>query len=334
VKKFKIFFSIAGLLVLVLYGIKLFNSRAEQIEKETRFMMDTFVSISAVGPKLVTAKAIRLAFDAISEVDVRFNPLNPKSQIYAFNVKGEPITDKEIIGLVGIALQMSQRFDGAFDITVEPLLKLWGFTDKQYRLPLDDEIKRVLRYVGYQHIKVTAEYVEKDNFDTAIDLGGIAKGYALKMAVEVLKANGVKAALVDAGGDVYALGKKGREPWRVGIRNPRGEDLLGYVEAVDIAVMGSGDYERFFMKDGVRYHHIFNPKTGYPTQGVAGVTLLCRDPVEGQVLTKIPFVMGMENGLKKLKDIPGVEFIAVNDKGEQFSSAGIKQIFHLLRAGN
>lgn len=333
-KKFKIFFSIAALLVLALYGIKEFNSRSEHIEKETRFLMDTFVTISVVGPKSVTSKAIRFAFEAIGDVDVRFNPLNPKSQVYAFNVRGEPITDVEVIGLVTLALQMSQEFDGAFDITVAPLLKLWGFTDKQYRLPLDEEIKHVLRHVGYQHIKVTAQKVEKDNPNTAIDLGGIAKGYALKKAVEVLRANGVKAALVDAGGDVYALGKKGPAHWRVGIRNPRGEDLLGYVEVQDQAVMGSGDYERFFMKDGSRYHHIFNPKTGYPTQGVASVTLLCSDPVKGQILTKIPFVMGIEDGFKRLKKFPGIEVIAVNEEGKQFNSAGIKRVFHLIPAEN
>lgn len=331
-KKFKIFFAIAVLLILVLYGIKAYNSGAGHIEKETRFLMDTFVTISAIGSKPVTSKAIRLAFEAIEDVDVRFNPLNPKSQVYAFNVRGESITDTQVLDLVKLALRMSEELDGAFDITVEPLLKLWGFTDKKYRLPPDEEIKQVLPDVGYRHIKVTAQKVGKDNINTAIDLGGIAKGYALKKAVEVLRANGVKAALVDAGGDVYALGKKGKSCWRVGIRNPRGEDLLGYVEVADQAVMGSGDYERFFMKDGRRYHHIFDPKTGYPTQGVEGVTLLFPDPVKGQILAKIPFVLGIEDGLKKLKSFPGAEFIVFDDEGKQFNSAGIKQVFYPLPA--
>jgi len=303
------------------------------MEKETRFMMDTFVTIEAVGPKSVTAKAMRLAFERMEAVDAKFNPLNPESAAYAFNVKNEPITDPEVSGLVSFALEMSRNFDGAFDITVGPLLKLWGFTDKHYRLPSDEEIKNILPAVGYRHLRITGQKLEKDNPDTAIDLGGIAKGYALKKAIEVLRANGVTSALVNAGGDIYALGKKGNKLWRVGIKDPRGEELLGYVEVEDIAVMGSGDYERFFIKDGKRYHHIFNPKTGYPTQEVMAVTLLCSDPVKGQVLAKIPFVMGLDEGLKRLRSIQGVEMAVFDSEGKAFYSAGLKHALTLFPAG-
>ena len=140
----------------------------------------------------------------------------------------------------------------------------------------------------------------------------------------------MSSALLDAGGDVYALGKKGRHSWKVGIKDPRGEGILGYVEVEDLAVMGSGDYERFFIQDGKRYHHIFNPATGYPTEGVASVTIIYPDPVIAQAWTKIPFIMGAEKGLKALESIPGMEVFIITTSGEKFYSTGLKHAMNVV----
>jgi thiamine biosynthesis lipoprotein len=149
--------------------------------------------------------------------------------------------------------------------------------------------------------------------------------------LKVLKFNGVSSALIDAGGDVYGLGKKGSKLWRVGIKDPRGEGILGYVEVEDMAVMGSGDYERFFIKDGKRYHHIFNPKTGYPTEGVQSVILIYNDPVLAQAWTKIPFIKGSEKGLERLEKIPNIEAIIITESGKILYSSGLKHSLNFIK---
>jgi FAD:protein FMN transferase len=320
---------LALILVAVLFGaslaVRYYNLYRFHLEKQTRFMMDTYVTVFAVGPQKTTSRAIDLALDRMQEIDTKFNSLNPKSQIYAFNHRNEPITDKEIVEVIRTALEIAQATDGAFDITVAPLVELWGFYGSSPHLPEEQEIKACLTRIGYRYLTLVNSKLEKTKEDVRIDLGGIAKGYAVGQAVRVLKEQGVDSALVDAGGDVYALGKKGRDLWKVGIKNPRGDDLLGYVEVENLAVMGSGDYERFFEKDGKRYHHIFDPKTGYPTDGVIATTLIHADPVLANAWSKPIFVLGPERGMQLVERIPGMEVLVVKSAGEILYSPGLKE---------
>jgi len=329
-RKLRLVFIIIVVIFAGLWGIRSYNDRRFHVEKETRFMMDTYVTMYAVGPKKITSKAINLALDRMQQIDTKFNSLNPKSPIYAFNNSGIPISDPEILNLLEIALSVSRKSEGAFDITVASLAELWGFYSKSYRIPGAKEINECLGAVGFRHLSFNNGKLEKDNPAVRIDLGGIAKGYALAEAVNVLKAQKVSSALIDAGGDVYALGKKGRKLWRVGIKDPRGEGILGYVEVEDLAVLGSGDYERFFIQDGKRYHHIFNPATGYPTEGVASVTIIYPDPVIAQAWAKIPFVRGAEKGLKALEGIPGMEVFIITTSGEKLYSSELKHVMNVV----
>lgn len=324
VKKLKLVFIILLAVFAWFWAIRHHNARRFHVEKATRFMMDTYVTVYAIGPKEITEKAIELALNRMQEIDVKFNSLNPKSPIYAFNHQGAPLSDPEILELIRLALKVSKESDGAFDITVAPLVELWGFYAKAPHLPQEQEIKDCLRNVGYQHLRLSNGKLTKDNEAVRIDLGGIAKGYAVSEATKVLKQKGVTSAIIDTGGDVYALGKRGKKLWRIGIKDPRGEDVLGYVEVEDLAVMGSGDYERFFINAGKRYHHIFNPKTGYPTEGVIAVTIIYNDPLLAQPLTKIPFVLGAKKGLEFLDKIPDMEVIIVTASGEKLYSSGLK----------
>jgi len=316
VKKALRIFVVAVLIYLGFWGIRQANLGMPQAEKETRLMMGTYVTVIVLGPQEAAAKAINLAFIRMREIDVKFNPINPQSPVYAFNRRSQPITDPEIIGLVRRSLEISKESGGAFDITVAPLSELWGFYAKSLRIPKDEEIKECLRNVGYLHLLFKNGELHKDNPAVKIDFGGIAKGYALAEAARVLKDNGVISALIDLGGDVYVLGKKGATPWKVGIKNPRGEGILGYIEAKDQAVASSGDYERFFIEKGKRYHHIFNPETGYPTEGVTGVTVVHPDPVLAQAWAKIPFVLGAQKGIQALNKIKGMQAVIVTASSE------------------
>jgi len=323
-QKLRITFNIAVLIAAAFWGIKFYSAQMPNTEKQTRFLMDTYVTITAIGPREIVSPAVDLAFNRIQEIDFKFNSLNPKSPIYAFNHQNQPITDPEIISLIKVGLEASKASGGAFDMTVAPLLELWGFNRKSYYLPQDEEIKNCLKSVGYQHLLLQDGILTKDNPAAGIDFGGIAKGYALSQAVSVLKLQGVTSAIIDAGGDVFALGKKGGKLWKVGVKNPRGEGIIGYLEAEDLSVVGSGDYERFFIKEGKRYHHIFNPQTGYPTEGVTSVTLIYPDPITAQIWAKIPFVLGAKKGLTMLAKIPGLEAIIITSSGERLYSLGLK----------
>lgn len=318
----------ALILVFVLFGaslaVRYYNLYRFHLEKQTRFMMDTYVTVYAVGPKKTTSRAIDLALDRMQELDTKFNSLNPKSPIYAFNHRNEPISDKEIVEVARLALEIAQATDGAFDITVAPLVELWGFYGASPRLPQEQEIKTCLTRIGCQYLTLMNSRLEKTKEDVRIDLGGIAKGYAVSQAARILKEEGVDSALIDAGGDVYALGKKGHDLWKVGIKNPRGDDLLGYVEVENLAVMGSGDYERFFEKDGKRYHHIFNPKTGYPTEGVSGITLIYSDPVGADAWATALFVLGPKKAFEMVEKTHGMEAMMVTSSGEILYSSGLR----------
>ncbi len=316
---------LVAVVVIGLLAVRIYNSRRLHLEKQTRFMMDTYVTIYAVGPKKVTSRAIDLALDRMQEIEAKFNILNPKSPLYAFNHRGEPVSDQEILDVVRLALQVSHESGGAFDITISPLVELWGFYGDSYHLPGEQEIKDCLSGVGYEYLTIVGNgRLEKSRDNIRIDLGGIAKGYSVSQAAKVLRAEGATSALIDAGGDVYALGKKGSKFWNVGIRSPRGEDLLGYVEVEDLAVMGSGDYERFFIKDGKRYHHIFDPKTGYPAEGLSGITVIYPDPIIADAWATALFVMGPGKGLETVEKIPGMETIMVTTSGEILYSSGLE----------
>jgi thiamine biosynthesis lipoprotein len=210
-------------------------------------------------------------------------------------------------------------------------VELWGFYGDSSHLPQDEEIKDCLSKIGYKYLTtIKNEKLERSKENISIDLGGIAKGYSVSQAAKALKAEGVTSALIDAGGDVYALGKKGGKFWNVGIRSPRGEDLLGYVEVEDLAVMGSGDYERFFIKDGKRYHHILSPKSGYPAEGLSGITVIYTDPIIADAWATALFVLGPEKGPEIVEKIPGMETIMVTTSGKILYSSGLKNALKVI----
>ena len=331
-KKWKLVALSVVILILVLSGIRFYNRYRFHLEEQTRFMMDTYVTIYAIGPEKIAAPAITSALDRMQEIDKKFNSQNPESPIYGFNHQGIPISDPEIVAMVRLSLQIARDTGGAFDITIAPLIELWGFYGDSPRLPEKEAIKDCLRKVGYHHLAIKNGMLQKDKSEVRIDLGGIAKGYSVLQAVEVLKRKGVSSALINAGGDVYALGKKGRDMWKVGIRSPRGDDILGYVEVEDLAVMGSGDYERFFVEGGRRYHHIFDPKTGYPAEGLSGTTLIHPDPLVADAWNTATFVLGPKDGLKWVEKVSAMETVMVTTAGDLIYSNGLKNALHVMEA--
>jgi thiamine biosynthesis lipoprotein len=289
-------------------------------------MMDTYVTIQSPGPAVKADAAIDAAFVRLEEISRKFNHLDSASPVWAFNEHDEPITDTEVIYVLKQAQYISELSGGAFDITVEPLVRLWGFYGSTQAVPAQRQIDSCLRSVGYRNLVVGPDRVTKTNPEARIDLGGIAKGFGLAEAARVLREKGVDSALIDLGGDVYAIGKKGDEQWKVGIRSPRNEGVVGVLAVRNLAAVTSGDYERFFQgPDSVRYCHILNPHTGWPARGVASATVLSRDPVLAQGLSKVLFILGPE--AMKLSDSANhFEALLINDSLKATMSAGLAGI--------
>ena len=194
---------------------------------------------------------------------------------------------------------------GAFDITVAPLMDLWGFTDRRYKVPDSARIKETLKLVGSDKIILHPDdnMVEFSLPGMKIDLGGIAKGYALDCAVKKLKESGVKSCLI-AAGQVYALGDKFGSPWTIRIKDPRRSGLSRKLQVKDVSVATSGDYEQFFKVGGRRYCHIIDPRRGRPTEsGLASVTVIASDGLTADALSTAIFVLGKENGSKLAKEL-------------------------------
>jgi thiamine biosynthesis lipoprotein len=286
----------------------------DRVERRTRFLMDTLCTIQVLGGDDAGRAAVR-ALDLMQSLADKLNALDPESPLHAFNREGFPVTDAEVVELMGTALRVSADSGGAFDVTVFPLVELWGFHGGSPRVPDPAEISQRLLQVGWRKLEISDNTLVKRSRSAAVDLGGIAKGYVVGAAAKLLQNAGVTAGLIDAGGDIFVLGRPTDRSWRVGIRHPRGGGVLGVARVANLAVFTSGDYERVFEQEGIRYHHVLDPRTGYPARGLASVTVVCPDPVLADALATAVLVMGGKEGLELIERTPDAEALVVETSG-------------------
>jgi thiamine biosynthesis lipoprotein len=298
--------------------------------QETQFLMDTVIEITAYGPGAEQGvKAAFAEFSRLHDLSNRFDPGSQVSMINRMAGKEKVKVDPELIVMIGHSAAISEKLDGAFDITVGALTDLWGVGNKGDYVPTPAEIEQILPLVDYRLIRVDAAagtvFLPKPGMK--LDLGGIAKGYALTKAVEKLKAAGVTSALVNAGGDIRVIGAKpDGAAWRIGVQDPRNPDNIIAKIALKQwdSLQTSGDYQRFFIKDGVRYSHILDPKTGRQPRGLASITLVYRSEQAGDIASSGLFVLGPGKGLEALRQLPGVEAIMVADDGRVIVTPGLE----------
>jgi|YNPBryantNP2012_1023418.scaffolds.fasta_scaffold00504_16 thiamine biosynthesis lipoprotein len=295
-----------------------------EIYKVAKPLMGTVVEISVVCDDARHASgAIQAAFNEMARLEAMMSVFRDDSELSRLNREGSsrPVrVSPELFEVIEMSLALSRTTRGAFDITVGPLMQLWPFYAREKRLPSSHEIQEVLRRVGYAHVILSPEE-RTASFAVpgmALDLGGIAKGYAIDRAVAVLKEHGIAAALVNAGGDVFAYGEKpGNQPWRVGLRHPRNpQELLAALPLANKAVVTSGDYERYFLVDGKRYSHIIDPRSGVTAQKTASVTVVASSAAYADGLATGILVLGAQEGLALVESLPGVQ-AAVVTEGEQ-----------------
>ncbi len=292
--------------------------------QKTTILMDTLVAITVVSDDEQKAnEAIDAAFDTVREIEHAISFWTKDSEIAAMGkmagvapVKVSPIT----LDLVEASLMIAGKTGGGFDPTVGTLMRLWDF--KKGIMPTDAQIREKLPVVGYKMVEVNKSastvYLKKKGM--AFDTGGIAKGFAADRAVETLKAHGMKGGLVAVGGDIMAFGRKADNTvWRVGIRNPRpkgkDDDVMAIIDLDNSGISTAGDYERFMIKDGKRYHHIMDPKTGHPAdKGFISVSIIAPHDTLSDGFDDGIFVQGPKVGIETVKR-EGLGCVAVLDNG-------------------
>jgi len=269
-----------------------------RIYRDNRVLMGTFWEVTSPEKR-----AGEIVFSEASRIEKLLSKYNASSEVSRLNRTGKIKASPDTFYVIKRAQELSLRTSGAFDITVAPLVDLWGFTDRKFRVPGNTEIESAMKITGSDKIVLH----EKDNMiefkipGMEIDLGGIGKGFALDCAVKKLKENGIADCLINAGGQVYALGNKFGAPWKVAVQTSAKPEISGTLELTDESASTSGDYEQFFLKDGKSYSHIIDPRTGYPAAGgITSVTVTADSALEADALSTAVFILG-ENGLPGLK---------------------------------
>jgi thiamine biosynthesis lipoprotein len=288
----------------------------------TRVSVELWADDTARGNELVAEvmREYRRVDDAMST----YKPESEISRVNAHAADAPMVIGDELLGLVERSLELSRASGGAFDITYDSVGYLYDFRARQR--PTDSEIAQRLAAVDYRHVVLDAarHTIFFKTHGVRINLGGIAKGYVVERAAAMLRARGVEHALLNAGGDTRVIGDRRGQPWIVGIRHPRvADEVVTRLPLVDEAISTSGDYERFFEENGRRYHHIINPATGRPTEGILTVTVIGPDGTMTDGLDTAIFVLGVEKGLELIERYPAYEAIIVDSTGKVSYSKGL-----------
>jgi len=311
--------------VVVLSLLILSEAGSSKYITQTRILMGTYVTIICDGSR----EDINGAFSVIKKVENLMSDQLPGSEIYLLNQKGEGEVSNWTAEVIKKAVEFSQITGGAFDISVGPLVDLWRNAELRGRVPFSKELERARSLVGYRNIAVENGRVKLKNEGMRLDLGGIAKGYAVDKAIGVLKRRGVKNALVNAGGDLFCLGEGPHGKWRVGIQHPREEGkIVGIIKISNKAVATSGDYRRYYVIEGRRYGHIINPFTGWTIQGnPMSVTIIAPDTTTADALATGIFVLGPDKGMKIINELPDVEAMIIGEGMSIFTSPGWRNYY-------
>lgn len=324
----KAFLSIFFFAAVIFSSCSLGNVPAEK----TVFAMDTYMKLTAYGDN--AEEAVSLSEKKISELEKLWSVTEVGSEIYSVNHSGgKPVpVSKDTAELLELSLKVSEMTDGALDCTLYPILKEWGFTTGEYRIPTDEKIAELIENTGYEKIAFDGVSVTLPD-DFQIDLGAVGKGFTGDIVSEIMRENGVTSALLDLGGNIQTIGSKPNgTPWKIGLRNPFGDGLFGVLELSDKAAVTSGGYERYFVgEDGEIYWHILDPETGKPARsGIVSATAIGESGGVCDALSTSLFVMGLEKSEEFWKQQGrqlDFEMVLVTDDGRIFITEGIEKCF-------
>jgi thiamine biosynthesis lipoprotein len=302
-------------------------ARAEWLYREAAIMGTRCTVELWSADRVAGNAAIDAVFEEFRRIDRLMSTYKPDSEISAVNARAaqSPVkVSKEFYDLVAQSVEYSKLTRGAFDITYASVGYLYDYREHVH--PDDARIAAALPGINWRHIELlpSRTAIRFRRSGVRIDLGGIGKGYAVDRGIAVLRARGVERAMVNAGGDTRIIGDRFGRPWMVGIRNPDDEGKVALrLPLQDAAISTSGDYERYFEEDGVRYHHILDPKTGKSASKVRSVTVITDTATRSDALTKSVFIMGAEAGIAFINTLPDVDAIAIDPSGKVHYSRGL-----------
>lgn len=343
-KKSKVGRRIAGILlvaVLVLCLIKmdgfrdllghLFSNTNTAEETLDLFAMDTFMSLTAYGED--AEETLQLCKQRIEELDKLLSTGLPESEISQLNQQGTGVLSRDSNYLMKRSMEICEQTGGTFHPLIYPVMELWGFPTQNYQVPDDVTLQETMQLLDTSKLDYDSDtgritFLEKG---MKMDFGGIAKGYTSAEVIRICKENGMKSAIMNLGGNVWALGSKpDGNAWHVAVRDPQNEaDYIGILSVRDCAVITSGGYERYFEQDGKRYHHIIDPAKGYPADsGLTSVTIVSEDATLADALSTSLFIMGLEDATEYWKEHSDeFEMILVTADQEVYLSPGIAEQF-------
>lgn len=332
-RKIAAFVAVLGTLLIV------FSACSEDTPKtvsDTVFALGTTCTVQLYGAE--HEEKIDEVFELIRGVENRMSVRKEGTETYRINRAAgkKPVeVSKGTYTVVKRGREYSARSDGSFDITIEPLVELWNIGSEDQRIPSKEEVEKALEKVDYRKLRLDPEnrrvYLEDE--EMGIDLGGIAKGYAADISVDYLMQHGVDYGIINFGGNVYAFGEKyGSEVWKIGIQSPedsRGE-YVGIVEVRDRAVVTSGKYERYFIEDGVRYHHILSTEDGFPIRNdLASVSVVTERSLEADALSTLLFTLGLEEGLRRAENMMNTEAVFITGDKIVYTTEGLRDRFRI-----
>jgi thiamine biosynthesis lipoprotein len=302
----------------------------EKIYTSTIFAMDTIMELQISGKSDLTP----MAEEYIRRLEKDLSVTDPESEIGRLNVDGEGELSEKTVSILEGALGVCDNTGGALDVTIYPVLKAWGFTTGEYRVPSDDEIITLLQNVDYSKVEISdGEHVTLAD-GMQLDLGSVVKGYTGTAVADMLRAEGVTHALLNLGGNVQCIGSKPNgDKWKVAIKSPfpdSSSGVFGVLAAEDVAIITSGGYERYFEQNGETYWHILDPHTGKPAKtGLASVTVVGKDGLLCDGLSTALFVKGLEEAAQYWKQNDDFDVILITEDGEVNISEGIAADFSL-----
>lgn len=324
-------FSLAAVCCLLAALTVACTPRKERTFSKSRTIMDTLVTVTVVTDTESHAnEALEKAFREIERLEEAADFYSPQSEISDINRHAgvAPVTvSSDILEILLTAQHVSEKTDGAFDITIGSVASLYDF--RSQRVPPDAEIVEKLSLVNYRDMIIDREqstvFLRKKGM--LIDTGGIMKGYAAGKAADILLGNGIRSGIVAVGGDIRTFGRRvDGTPWRIGIRDPRGkgrDEVIGVIGLSDVAISTSGDYERFFLQGPRRFHHLISPRTGFPAMGCQSVSVISADGALADAFSTGIFILGRDKGMHILEQ-NGLEGVIIDDEGVIHVTRGIR----------
>ena len=326
---------IFSILIIFLFLLTACMNSAEELPEaeNNAFLMDTLVQMRAQGENAEIT--VEESMEKIKEIENLMSKTIESSDIYKLNNNpGQKIEiNDETMTVLKRAKEYAEITNGDFEPAVGALVDLWGIGTEDAGVPSESKIEAALANTGYEYLKLRDDFAEITKAGVKLDLGAIVKGYAASEVKKIVEEYGVEHAFVNLGGNVLVIGNKADgSPWRIGIQDPRAGQgtVMAVIDSVDMTIVTSGNYERYFEENGKIYHHILDPETGYPAENnLLSVTIISESSFDADALSTAVYIMGLEKGMEFIENREDVEVMFITDELDVYLSSGLDKIVEI-----